>query len=116
MSDGVYSLDEVQKHKSPKDLWIVIYNHVYEMQDYLEDHPGGKEFLLENAGTDATTAYEDIGKLSALVSFCRARLNTRVIVVMQATPQTHERYWRIFGLANSLTMTGPIMKQRSCHK
>jgi len=61
MADGVYSLEEVAKHTSKTDLWIVIWNHVYNVTDYQEDHPGGKEFLLENAGTDATTAYEDIG-------------------------------------------------------
>lgn len=61
MSDKTYSLDEVAKHVAKNDLWIVIWNHVYDITDYQEDHPGGKEFLLENAGTDATTAYEDIG-------------------------------------------------------
>ncbi|KAF3034389.1 hypothetical protein E8E12_002902 [Didymella heteroderae] len=49
------------KHTFKTDLWIVVWNHVYDVTDYQEDHPGGKEFLLENAGTDATTAYEDIG-------------------------------------------------------
>jgi cytochrome-b5 reductase len=61
MTDSVYSLEEVAKHTSKTDLWIVVWNHVYNITDYQEDHPGGKEFLLENAGTDATTAYEDIG-------------------------------------------------------
>ncbi|KAF3036638.1 hypothetical protein E8E11_004364 [Didymella keratinophila] len=61
MTDKVYSLEEVSKHTSKTDLWIAVWNHVYNVTDYQEDHPGGKEFLLENAGTDATTAYEDIG-------------------------------------------------------
>lgn len=61
MSDGVYTLEQVKKHSTGKDLWIVVWNHVYNVTEYQEDHPGGKEFLLENAGTDATTAYEDIG-------------------------------------------------------
>lgn len=61
MSDAIYSLDDVAKHTSKTDLWIVVWNHVYNVTEYQEDHPGGKEFLLENAGTDATTAYEDIG-------------------------------------------------------
>jgi cytochrome-b5 reductase len=61
MADGVYGLEEVSKHTSKTDLWIVVWNHVYNVTEYQEDHPGGKEFLLENAGTDATTAYEDIG-------------------------------------------------------
>jgi cytochrome-b5 reductase len=61
MADKVYSLEEVGKHTSKTDLWIVVWNHVYDVTDYQEDHPGGKEFLLENTGADATTAYEDIG-------------------------------------------------------
>jgi cytochrome-b5 reductase len=61
MADSVYSLDEVAKHVSKTDLWISLWNHVYNITDYQEDHPGGKDFLFENAGTDATTAYEDIG-------------------------------------------------------
>lgn len=61
MADGIYSLEEVGNHTSKTDLWVVVWNHVYNVTEYQEDHPGGKEFLLENAGTDATTAYEDIG-------------------------------------------------------
>ncbi|EOA85535.1 uncharacterized protein SETTUDRAFT_177772 [Exserohilum turcica Et28A] len=61
MADCVYSLAEVAKHNSKTDLWVTLWNYVYDVTDYQEDHPGGKEFLLENAGADATTAYEDIG-------------------------------------------------------
>lgn len=61
MADGIYSLDEVAKHTGKNDLWIVVWNHVYDITKYQEEHPGGRDFLLENAGTDATTAYEDIG-------------------------------------------------------
>lgn len=61
MADHVYSLDEVAKHTSKSDLWIVVWNYVYDITKYQEEHPGGRDFLLENAGTDATTAYEDIG-------------------------------------------------------
>jgi len=61
MADGIYTLQEVSQHTSKTDLWVTLWNHVYNVTDYQEDHPGGKEFLLENAGTDATTAYEDIG-------------------------------------------------------
>ena len=34
---------------------------VYDVTAYARDHPGGKDALLEVAGTDATSAYEDVG-------------------------------------------------------
>ena len=33
---------------------------VYNVTEYLRDHPGGPDALLEVAGTDATSAYEDV--------------------------------------------------------
>jgi cytochrome b5 len=34
---------------------------VYDVTKYLDDHPGGAEVLLEQAGQDATDMFEDIG-------------------------------------------------------
>jgi cytochrome-b5 reductase len=34
---------------------------VFDITEYLQDHPGGAEVLIETAGTDATAAYEDVG-------------------------------------------------------
>ena len=34
---------------------------VYNVTNFIEDHPGGVNSLLEISGTDATTAYEDVG-------------------------------------------------------
>jgi len=34
---------------------------VYDITDYSDDHPGGTEVLLDVAGQDADTFFEDIG-------------------------------------------------------
>lgn len=34
---------------------------MYDVTKYSRDHPGGAEALIEVAGTDATSAYEDVG-------------------------------------------------------
>lgn len=57
----MYTLEEVQKHNTPDDVWIVIHNKIYDVTKYLEDHPGGSAILIEVAGTDATEAFEEIG-------------------------------------------------------
>ena len=82
-ADGIaaaeISMKEVASHKQKDDIWIAIHGKgksededisqpvtdpsipVYDITSYLQEHPGGAESLLEVAGTDATTAYEDVG-------------------------------------------------------
>lgn len=38
-----------------------LYGSVYDVTDFLDDHPGSKETLLDNAGGDATWMFEDVG-------------------------------------------------------
>jgi len=72
------SLDDVKKHNTKSDLWMVIHGGgertrselqlitiltaelVYNVTEYSRDHPGGPDALMEVAGTDATSAYEDV--------------------------------------------------------
>ncbi|KFZ15419.1 hypothetical protein V502_05623 [Pseudogymnoascus sp. VKM F-4520 (FW-2644)] len=56
-----FSLEDVAEHNSGKSLWIVVHNKVYDVSNYLEEHPGGGEVLKECAGADATVAFEDVG-------------------------------------------------------
>lgn len=56
-----YTLEEVSKHNSPDDLWIVYNGQVYDVSSYLDEHPGGEEVIVDCAGTDATEAFDDIG-------------------------------------------------------
>jgi cytochrome b involved in lipid metabolism len=46
---------------TPDDLWLVIDRKVYDVPRWMDEHPGGPEVLLEEAGKDATNAFADIG-------------------------------------------------------
>uniref|UniRef100_A0A8C9WKD1 Cytochrome b5 type B n=1 Tax=Scleropages formosus TaxID=113540 RepID=A0A8C9WKD1_SCLFO len=61
--DGVtfYTLEEVKQHNTSTDSWLVIHDRVYDISSFLEEHPGGEEVLLEQAGADATESFEDVG-------------------------------------------------------
>ncbi|XP_046403136.1 cytochrome b5 isoform X2 [Ischnura elegans] len=55
----LYSLEEVAQNKDKK--WIAIHNSVYDVNPFLNEHPGGEEILIEQAGKDATEPFEDVG-------------------------------------------------------
>lgn len=57
----VFTADEVAKHKTSSDCYMVIEGNVYNVTKFLDEHPGGDEVLLEQAGGDATEAFVEIG-------------------------------------------------------
>ncbi|PWY85092.1 hypothetical protein BO70DRAFT_428641 [Aspergillus heteromorphus CBS 117.55] len=56
-----YTLAEVAQHNRKGDIWVAIHGQVFDITEYLQDHPGGADVLIETAGTDATAAFEDVG-------------------------------------------------------
>ncbi|KPP79418.1 hypothetical protein Z043_101004, partial [Scleropages formosus] len=56
-----YTCEEINRHNLSKDIWVVIHDKVYDITSFLEEHPGGEEVLLEQAGDDATDSFEDVG-------------------------------------------------------
>jgi hypothetical protein len=59
---GRWTRAEVAAHASATDLWLIIRDkrsqewRVYDMTDYVEEHPGGYA-ILKNAGGDATEGF-----------------------------------------------------------
>jgi len=56
-----FSLKEVSEHNSNKSTWLVIHDDIFDVTKFLDEHPGGEEVLLEQAGKDATENFEDVG-------------------------------------------------------
>lgn len=49
-----WTLEEIAKHDSEDDCWIIVNNCVYDITAYFSFHPGGKRALIKFAGKDAT--------------------------------------------------------------
>ncbi|KAK4688969.1 L-lactate dehydrogenase (cytochrome), partial [Tremellales sp. Uapishka_1] len=60
------SYEEVQKHRSREDCWVVIDGNVYDVTDFLDNHPGGGGIILANAGKDATKIFKPLHPPDAL--------------------------------------------------
>ncbi|KIY72393.1 acyl-CoA dehydrogenase NM domain-like protein [Cylindrobasidium torrendii FP15055 ss-10] len=54
-----YTKDEVAKHNTPDDLWVIINAKVFNLSRFKDMHPGGASVLLDEevAGQDATEAF-----------------------------------------------------------
>eukprot|EP01121_Diplochlamys_sp_Union-15-3_P015491 TRINITY_DN5132_c0_g1_i1.p1 TRINITY_DN5132_c0_g1~~TRINITY_DN5132_c0_g1_i1.p1 ORF type:complete len:149 (+),score=32.26 TRINITY_DN5132_c0_g1_i1:60-449(+) len=61
MADNLYTWEQVSKHNTEKDCWVVIEGIVYNVTKFLDEHPGGSEILMNVAGKDATTDFKNIG-------------------------------------------------------
>ncbi|KAL1996007.1 hypothetical protein VTN49DRAFT_542 [Thermomyces lanuginosus] len=51
---------EVSKHNSRESCWIAVRGKVYDVTDFLDEHPGGAAVILKVAGADATAEYDAI--------------------------------------------------------
>ncbi|XP_068671536.1 fatty acid 2-hydroxylase-like [Montipora capricornis] len=51
----LFSVEDVQLHNKENDAWITHRGKVYDVSDFLERHPGGKDILVSYAGQDVTT-------------------------------------------------------------
>lgn len=59
-SKPTISLDEFLKHNSKDDCWISINNNVYDVTEFIPNHPGGVAPLITHGGHDATMIYEKL--------------------------------------------------------
>mmetsp|Transcript_15884 Transcript_15884/g.28284 ORF Transcript_15884/g.28284 Transcript_15884/m.28284 type:complete len:132 (-) Transcript_15884:1600-1995(-) len=57
----VFTKEEVAKHNTEEDCWLIIRGKVYDVSTYLDDHPGGVEIVTDLSGEDATDDYDDVG-------------------------------------------------------
>ncbi|KAG1050368.1 hypothetical protein G6F43_007353 [Rhizopus delemar] len=55
----IYKREEVKKHCTRSSCWVVVQNKVYNVTSFLQDHPGGSEFILQFAGDDITAILKD---------------------------------------------------------
>lgn len=52
-----YTLDDVAKHKTKDDVWVVVNGEVLDVTAFKADHPGGEKAIMLYAGRDATEEF-----------------------------------------------------------
>jgi len=52
-----FTWEELSNHNKADDAYIAVRGNVYDITNFIEKHPGGKDILLLAAGRDATQVY-----------------------------------------------------------
>ena len=51
----VFDLEEVKKHTREDDCWLVVDGDVFDVTEFLDEHPGGFDIIISNTGTHHNT-------------------------------------------------------------
>lgn len=54
------TVEEVAKHTSDDDAWIIINGNIWDITGFADVHPGGEEIIKEFFGRDASEVYNDV--------------------------------------------------------
>lgn len=60
-----HTLEDCKAHNKEEDCWLVISGKVYDVTQFLDEHPGGFDIVLAATGKDATEDFEEIGHSNA---------------------------------------------------
>lgn len=55
---GELTKEEIAKHNTKDDCWVIMHGVVYNVTSYLEVHPAGAPCIMACAGGDMTIPYE----------------------------------------------------------
>lgn len=90
----VISASEIARHKVVDNrLWIAIAGGVYDITDYLNEHPIGPKALLHHAGEDISVVFKKLHKPDSLEKLVTGGKVTKVGVVDPASPPPEPAPW-----------------------
>ncbi|TKA53999.1 hypothetical protein B0A53_03279 [Rhodotorula sp. CCFEE 5036] len=66
-----YTVEDVSKHKTKDDCWVIIDGQVLDVTKFLPDHPGGAKAILLYAGRDATEEFDMLHERSVITKYAK---------------------------------------------
>ena len=54
----MFTAEEVRRHSTPDDCWLIAHGRVYDVTTFLQRHPAGDRSIMRHAGTDSTIDFD----------------------------------------------------------
>lgn len=80
-AQGELTMAEVGKHNTVDDFWFVIHGNVYDMTEYIADHPGGFGVLKEYGGKIADEGFDANHSLAVIAGQPAVKLLGKVSAI-----------------------------------
>ncbi|KAF2876861.1 FMN-dependent dehydrogenase-domain-containing protein [Massariosphaeria phaeospora] len=93
MTDASVPVEDIKKHSSKEDCWIVVDDVVWDITDFVPSHPGGHDIIYRHAGYDASAAYNAIHSPSLISKTlgptkCRGKVDSTTSSALLKPPPT----------------------------
>ena len=103
-----FTLGDVKTHTTEKDCWLVIHGKVYNVTEFLDEHPGGYDIVVSNSGAHPLVWLRRSMQVRLWVCVPAARLPAAPAAAA-AAPSTH----RPRALADLLLAVHPGVQART---
>jgi len=87
MADKVLSMEEVAKHNTKEDCWVVLYGKAYDLTKFAKVHPGGSKLITDAAGMDATAIFDPIHPKDIMDKLLKPSLTMGVVDAATIKPE-----------------------------
>jgi flavocytochrome c len=78
----IISKEELSRHNTANDCWVVLHNQIFDLTSFAEQHPGGSKTIHSLAGTDGTKFFDNVHSEHIL-----ERLNDNIVGVLDKRDQ-----------------------------
>lgn len=113
------TLQEVEKHTTENDCWLIYDDLVYDCTPFLQKHPGGASSIILAAGTDCTEEFDAIHSQKAkdmLVDYLIGKLDVQKQDSRPPTPPADEKLEITKSIAPSTGVIKPYFDPRQWKK
>eukprot|EP00933_Yihiella_yeosuensis_P045475 TRINITY_DN4085_c0_g1_i1.p1 TRINITY_DN4085_c0_g1~~TRINITY_DN4085_c0_g1_i1.p1 ORF type:complete len:512 (+),score=164.96 TRINITY_DN4085_c0_g1_i1:79-1614(+) len=87
MADKTLTMDEVAKHNTKEDCWVVLYGKAYDLSKFAKVHPGGAKLITDAAGMDATALFDPIHPKDIMDKLLKPALTMGVVDMSTVKPE-----------------------------